>query len=124
MADDELLFTTAARAAALIRAGKLSPVTLMEAVLAKAREAQPVLNPFVTLLEESAMAAARAAEQSKPVGPLHGVPVSIKDQVDVGGVNTTHGSAIFADNMAAKDDVTVARLRAAGAIVFAKTRLP
>ncbi len=124
MADDELLFTTAARAAALIRAGKLSPVTLMEAVLAKAREAQPVLNPFVTLLEESAMAAARAAEQSKPVGPLHGVPVSIKDQVDVGGVNTTHGSAIFDDNMAAKDDVTVARLRAAGAIVFAKTRLP
>ena len=128
MADEDLLFTTAARAAALIRGGKLSPVTLMMAVLNAARAAQSALNPFVTLLEERAMAEARAAEQAvgqRPLGPLHGIPVSIKDQVDVAGVRTTHGSAIFADNAAAAaDDATVARLRAAGAVVFAKTRLP
>ncbi len=128
MADEDLLFMTAARAAGLIRAGKLSPVTLVQAVLDAARQAQPVLNPFVALLDDSALAVARAAEQAvhdrRPLGPLHGVPVSIKDQVDVAGVPTTHGSAIFAGNTAAADDATVARLRAAGAIVFAKTRLP
>ena len=128
MADSELLFMTAARAAALIRKGSLSPITYLQAVLDAARAAQPSLNPFVTLLEEPAMDAARAAEQAvrdgRPLGPLHGIPVSIKDQVDVAGVPTTHGSAIFAGNMPAEDDVTTARLRAAGAIVFAKTRLP
>jgi aspartyl-tRNA(Asn)/glutamyl-tRNA(Gln) amidotransferase subunit A len=128
MTDDDLLFTSAARAAALIRSGDLSPETLMAAVLAAARRARPVLNAFVTLDEDRAMAAARAAGQAArgggPLGPLHGVPVSIKDQVDVAGLPTTHGSAIFADNVAAEDDVTVARLRAAGAIVFGKTRLP
>ena len=129
MANDDLLFMGAARAAALIRAGRLSPVTLTEAVLAAARNIQERLNPFVALLEEAAMSDARAAEQAvaehRPLGPLHGVPVSIKDQVDVRGVRTTHGSAIFADAPAAPaDDPLVARLRAAGAVVFAKTTLP
>ena len=128
MTDDALRFTTAARAAASIRAGKLSPVELMRAVLDAARAAIPVLNPFVTLLEERAMAEARQAEQAvrdgRPLPPLHGIPVSIKDQVDVAGVPTTHGSAIFAGDVAPADDPVVARLRAAGAIVFAKTTLP
>ena len=128
MPDAELLFTSASHAAALIRAGRLSPVTLMTEVLAAAKAAQPRLNPFVTLMEASAMEQARAAEQAvrdgKPLGPLHGVPLSVKDQVDVAGVATTHGSAIFAGNVAAADDPVVARLRVAGAIVFAKTTLP
>ena len=126
MADEDLLFTGAARVAALMRRKSLSPVELMRAVLDRARAIQPGLNPFVTILEESAMAAARAAEAApRPDLPLHGVPVSIKDQVDVAGVVTTHGSAIYAGEVAAAaDDVVVARLRAAGAIVFAKTRLP
>ncbi len=128
MADEDLLFTSASRAAALIRSGRLSPVTLMTEVLDAARRAQPVLNAFVTLDETRAMAAARDAEQAardkRPLGPLHGVPVSIMYPVDGAGLPTTHGSAIYADNMAVADDVTVARLRAAGAIVFAKTRLP
>jgi aspartyl-tRNA(Asn)/glutamyl-tRNA(Gln) amidotransferase subunit A len=126
--DTDLLFMTAARAAALIRSGKLSPVTYMQEVLAAAHAAQPGLNPFVAIMDEPALAGARAAEKAvkdgAKLGPLHGIPVSIKDQVDVDGVVTTHGSAIFADNMPPEDDVTVARLRAAGAVVFAKTRLP
>jgi len=125
---DDLLFMTAARAAALIRRGALSPVTYMAAVLEAAYAMQPRLNPFVALLDDSAMAGARAAEAAvqakQPLGPLHGIPVSIKDQVDVAGAPTTHGSAIFEGNMPGADDVAVARLRAAGAIVFAKTRLP
>ena len=125
MADDELLFTTAVRAAALIRQGKLSPLELMQAVLARSHAIQPALNPFAALLDERALADAKAATDApRPDLPLYGVPVSIKDQVDVGGVPTTHGSAIHAGAVAAADDVTVARLRAAGAIVFAKTRLP
>ena len=125
MADDDLLFTTAARTAALIRQGKVSPLELMQAVLARAHSIQPLLNPFAALLDERALAEATAATESpRPDLPLHGVPISIKDQVDVGGVPTTHGSAIHAGAVAADDDVTVARLRAAGAIVFAKTHLP
>jgi aspartyl-tRNA(Asn)/glutamyl-tRNA(Gln) amidotransferase subunit A len=129
MPDDDLLFMPATRAAALIRRGALSPVELLRAVLAAARRAQPRLNPFVVLLEEQAMADARAAEAAvragAPLGPLHGVPVSIKDQVDLRGVPTTHGSAIFAGAApAVADDVTVARLRAAGAVIFGKTTLP
>lgn len=128
MAETELLFLTATRAAALIRQRRLSPVEYLQAVLAAARQAQQKLNAFVTLMEEEALAAARAAEQAvmdgAALGPLHGVPVSVKDQLDLAGVPTTHGSAIFADNQAAQDDVTVARLRAAGAILFGKTRLP
>ena len=128
MPDTDLLFTSAARAASLIRTGALSPVTYMRAVLDAATAGQPALNPFVTIMADQAMAGARAAEQAVqdglPLGPLHGIPVSVKDQVDVEGVPTTHGSAIFAAAMPAGDDVVVARLRTAGAVVFAKTRLP
>lgn len=128
MQDSDLLFMPAARAAALIRRKRLSPVEYVRAVLDAAKRAQPQLNAFVTLMEESAERDARAAEQAvmdgAPLGPLHGVPVSIKDQVDAAGAPTTHGSAIFADNRPERDDVTVARLRAAGAIVIGKTRLP
>lgn len=124
-----MLLLSATQAAALIRTRALSPVALMEAVLHQAHRVQNRLNPFVTVLDEQAMAAARAAEASvlagAVLGPLHGVPVSIKDQLDVRGVRTTHGSAIFADAApAAADDVVVARLRQAGALVFAKTTLP
>ena len=124
----ELVSLSAAQAAALIRRRSLSPVEYMRAVLAAAHAAQPRFNPFVAVLDDAAMQGARAAEQAvmdgARLGPLHGVPVSIKDQVDVAGVPTTHGSAIFADNMPPGDDAVVTRLRAAGAVVFAKTRLP
>jgi aspartyl-tRNA(Asn)/glutamyl-tRNA(Gln) amidotransferase subunit A len=128
MPDADLLFMSATRAAALIRHRKLSPVEYTLAVLAAAEASQPRLNAFVTIMGDNALAAARAAEQAvmdgAVLGPLHGVPVTIKDQVDAVGAPTTHGSAIFADNRPTQDDPTVARLRAAGAIVVGKTRLP
>ncbi len=125
----DLLFTPAAQAAALIRARKLSPVEYIDTVLKAAAKANPRLNCFRTIMEEDARRDAKAAEEAvmrgDRLGPLHGVPVSIKDLLDVKGVPTRHGSAIFADNPpAASDDITVARLRAAGAIVFAKANSP
>lgn len=128
MAPTDLLFLTAAQAGALIRRKALSPVEYVDAVLAAAEAAQPRLNAFVTLVPEHARQAARAAEQAvmegAPLGPLHGIPVSVKDQVETAGILTTHGSAIFGDNVPARDDITVTRLREAGAILIGKTRMP
>lgn len=125
----DLLFTPAAQAAALIRAKRLSPVEYVDTVLKAVDKANPKLNCFRTVMAEDARRDAKKAEDAvmrgEPLGPLHGVPVSIKDLLDVKGVPTKHGSAIFADNPpAASDDITVARLRAAGAIVFAKANSP
>ena len=125
---DDLLYLSANRAAALIRRRELSPVEYVDAVLTAIERAQPRLNAFVTVTAEQARRDARAAEQAVMSGadlaPLHGVPVSVKDQVDTAGILTTHGSAIFADNVPARDDITVTRLRAAGAILVGKTRMP
>eukprot|EP01035_Chromulina_nebulosa_P012443 gene12443-16590_t len=124
----DLLFMPATAAAALIRGRRLSPVEYVEAVLAAIDAQQPRLNAFVTVMHEQARADARAAEQAvaegADLGPLHGVPIHIKDLVDVAGVRTTNGSAIFADNVATRDDIQVARLRAAGAIIVGKTTTP
>ena len=129
MSDTDLLFTPALKAAALIRAKKLSPVEYIDAVLKAVDKAQPRLNCFRVVMAEEARRDAKAAEDAvmrrEALGPLHGVPVSIKDLVDVKGVPTRHGSAIFADNPpAADDDILVKRLRAAGAIVFGKATTP
>src|SRR5215471_7797833 len=129
VSDSELLFMPAVKTAALIRARKLSPVEYVDTVLKAIDHAQPRLNCFRVVMAEEARRDAKAAEKAvtdgAPLGPLHGVPVSIKDLVDVKGVPTRHGSAIFDDNPpAAADDVLVKRLRAAGAIVIGKATTP
>jgi aspartyl-tRNA(Asn)/glutamyl-tRNA(Gln) amidotransferase subunit A len=127
MAEQDLNYISAQQAAALIRRRKLSPVELIEAVLAQIERIAP-LNAFVTVLHEQARAAARTAEQSvmrgEALAPLHGVPVHVKDQVNTAGIRTTLGSAIFADNVPVRDDTLITQLRAAGAILVGKTRLP
>jgi aspartyl-tRNA(Asn)/glutamyl-tRNA(Gln) amidotransferase subunit A len=129
MSDTDLLFTPAVKAAALIRSKKLSPVEYVDAVLKAIERAQPKLNCFRVVMADEARRDAKAAEEAvmrgETLGPLHGVPVSIKDLVDVKGVPTRHGSAIFADNPpAAADDILVRRLRAAGAIILGKATSP
>jgi aspartyl-tRNA(Asn)/glutamyl-tRNA(Gln) amidotransferase subunit A len=129
MSDTDLLFTPAVKAAALIRARKLSPVDYVDAVLAAIDTANPRLNCFRVVMADEARRAAKEAEakvmRDEALGPLHGVPLSIKDLVDVKGVPTRHGSAIFADNPpAADDDILVKRLRAAGAIIVGKATTP
>ncbi|MFO1079149.1 MAG: amidase [Reyranellaceae bacterium] len=127
--DDDLLFLPAARAAALIRDRKLGCVEYLDTVLRAIERQQPRLNCFREVMAETARRDAERADtavaRGEPLGPLHGVPVSIKDLVDVEGVPTRHGSAIFEDNPpAAADDVLVQRLRAAGAVILGKTTTP
>ncbi len=111
--------------AAMVRAKRASPVEITEAVLDRIGKKNPSLNAFVALDAEGARAAARAAEaavmKGEGLGPLHGVPVSIKDVQAVKGLPTRRGSCLSDATPAAEDAVLVARLRAAGAIILGKT---
>jgi aspartyl-tRNA(Asn)/glutamyl-tRNA(Gln) amidotransferase subunit A len=115
---------SAAEATRAFAARSLSPVELMQALLARIDALQPKLHAFIRLDAEAALAAARAAEAEIAAGrirgPLHGVPVGVKDIVDVAGLPTTCHSRILLDNVAAADAAVVARLRQAGAIVLGK----
>ena len=120
----DLHWMTAAETAQAIAARKLSPVELMTALLERIGRLDPKLNVFIRLDSEAAMNAARAAEAEivagRSRGPLHGVPVGIKDIIDVAGLPTTCHSKILIDNIATADAVCVSRLRGAGAIVLGK----
>ncbi|MBM3648209.1 MAG: amidase [Alphaproteobacteria bacterium] len=120
----ELHWLSAAQAARAIAAKELSPVALMQALLDRIARLDPKLNVFIRLDAEAALAAAMAAETEAAAGrlrgPLHGVPVGIKDIIDVAGLPTTAHSKILEDNIAAADAVCVQKLRGAGAIVLGK----
>jgi aspartyl-tRNA(Asn)/glutamyl-tRNA(Gln) amidotransferase subunit A len=113
-------------AARLVREGAASSAELVEAALARIEALDGRLGAFVTVLAGQARTEAAARDrrrrQGEPLGPLHGVPVAIKDLVDVAGVVTGAGSPKLAGNLAARDAEVVARLRAAGAVVVGKTR--
>jgi aspartyl-tRNA(Asn)/glutamyl-tRNA(Gln) amidotransferase subunit A len=120
----ELHWMTAAEAAQAIAARRLSPVELMRALLERIGRLDTRLNAFIRLDGEAAMDAARSAEAEIASGhlrgPLHGVPIGIKDIIDVAGLPTTCHSKILIDNIAKADAVCVSRLRGAGAIVLGK----
>jgi aspartyl-tRNA(Asn)/glutamyl-tRNA(Gln) amidotransferase subunit A len=124
----ELWREPATRLAALIAARQVSPVEVMRAVLARAEAMQPVLNVFSLPLFDQAMEAARAAEAAvmagAPLGPLHGVPITVKDNVAMRGLPTGNGTIATEAPVAAEDWSAVARLREAGAIPIGKTALP
>jgi aspartyl-tRNA(Asn)/glutamyl-tRNA(Gln) amidotransferase subunit A len=120
----DLQWMTAAEAARAIAARKLSPVELMNALLERIGRLDPKLNVFIRLDGDAAIDAARAAEveivSGRSRGPLHGVPVGIKDIIDVARLPTTCHSKVLIDNVASADAVCVSRLRGAGAIVLGK----
>jgi len=128
MDDLELCFMPATELARRIAARELSPVTVVDAVLARAAAMDKTLNLFALPLFDEAREAARAAEAAvmtgDPLGPLHGVPITIKDNVAVAGLRLANGSAAFMDSVAAEDAAVVARVKAAGAIIIGKTNLP
>jgi aspartyl-tRNA(Asn)/glutamyl-tRNA(Gln) amidotransferase subunit A len=103
----------------------ISPVDLTRRALARADEVQPALNAFFELMPEDAMTAAQVAEdavmQGDGLGALHGIPLSVKDLIAVGGVRFALGSKTMAENVAAEDAPAVERARAAGGIVIGKT---
>lgn len=113
--------------AARLRAREVSPVELTEAALARLAERDPALNAFQLVLADSALAEARRAEREIAAGmvrgPLHGVPLAVKDLLDLDGTPTTAGSKIRAGAIAASDATAVARLRDAGAVIIGKTRM-
>jgi aspartyl-tRNA(Asn)/glutamyl-tRNA(Gln) amidotransferase subunit A len=108
--------------------GKLSPVDALEAILERAKRYNPELNAIVTPTETNARAAARKAERDikagKKVGPLSGVPITIKDLVWTKGVRTTFGSKLYENFVPDEDAVLVERLKNAGAVIIGKTNVP
>ncbi|MDH4177863.1 MAG: amidase [Thermoleophilia bacterium] len=111
---------TLAGVAARIRAGELSPREAVAEALARIESLQGTLNAFISVRGEEALAEADALSGRVGRGPLHGVPVAVKDVIDVAGARTTAASRILADNVAAVDATVVARLRSAGAVVVGK----
>ncbi|MGK9168795.1 amidase [Inquilinus limosus] len=111
-----------------IAARTVSPVEVLEACLDRIGAVNPAVNAVVVLDADGAREAARAAEaavmRGEPLGPLHGLPLLVKDTQDVGGLRTTYGSPIFARHVPVADAGCVARLRAAGAIIIGKTNTP
>ena len=127
IATDEGLTSSSARAIAeLVRRRKASAEQVALAHLARIEQLDGVFGAFQAVARELVLADARAvdADPSRRNGPLAGVPVAVKDNVDVAGLPTRHGSAATPDRPAAADDELVRRLRTAGCVVLGKTRMP
>jgi amidase len=124
----DLIYASATALARAIRTKEVSAVEVVQASLQRIAEVNPALNAVVQLCAEAAQAQARAADaalaRGQLLGPLHGVPMTIKDSLDTAGVITTGGTQGRATFVPAQDAPVVARLRAAGAILLGKTNTP
>src|SRR5882724_4778305 len=120
--------TDALTLARQIRTKEVSPVAVVDAVLRRIEALQPTVNAFITVTADEARDDARRAEAAvmagETLGPLHGVPFSVKDLLLTKGTRTTMGSRIFAEQVTGADAVPVRRLREAGAILIGKTTTP
>jgi Asp-tRNA(Asn)/Glu-tRNA(Gln) amidotransferase A subunit family amidase len=125
---NELNFQPAAKLAELIRSKEVSPVEVVEAHIRRIEEVNPKLNAFVATTFDSAREAARLSEQrvarGEAVGLMEGVPVSIKDTIDVAGVRTVSGTRLRETFVPERDAPVVAKLKRAGAIILGKTNVP
>ena len=124
-----LFYMPATDLAAAIRTKQVSPVQVVNAVLARIEQLNPQLNAFCLVSADAAREAAQAAEQAlmrgDTLGPLHGVPVSIKEfLVITKGVRTMRGSKLYSHDVPAEDAPVVEHLKAAGAIILGKTTTP
>ena len=128
MKPTDLCFWSAGEIADAVKKKKLSPVEVVDAVLARIEKINPKVNAYCTVVPEMARKAAKKAEmevrRGKKVGPLHGVPVSIKDLTSTAGIRTTWGSKIYEHFVPEEDALSVQRLKAAGAILVGKTNTP
>ena len=116
-----------AEASELLRRKEISPVDLTRACLARIEQLNPIVNAFITVMHDSALAQAREAEveirAGRWRGPLHGIPVGLKDLIDTAGTRTTCGSALFAERIPTADAEVVRRLKSAGAVLVGKQNL-
>src|SRR5580704_4555662 len=120
----DLHFLTIAEASSKIRAKTLSPVDLIQAFMARIKTLDPKLNSHILVLEEAALADAKRAEAEIAAGgwkgPLHGIPIGLKDIYNTAGIRTTGHSALFKNHVPAEDAFTVSLLRRAGAVILGK----
>jgi Asp-tRNA(Asn)/Glu-tRNA(Gln) amidotransferase A subunit family amidase len=128
MTDPDLHRLSAGALAAGIRNRRFSPVEVVDDILARVERLNPLVNAYCLVRGDEAREAARRAEaavmRGDEIGPLHGVPVSIKDITPTRGIRTTFGSRAFADHVPDEDAILVERLRAAGAVIVGKTNTP
>jgi aspartyl-tRNA(Asn)/glutamyl-tRNA(Gln) amidotransferase subunit A len=126
-ADESLTQLDLSEVSQLVRSKKVSPVQLTKECLNRIQQLNEKLNAFITVTAESALAEARAAEseiqRGQWRGPLHGVPIALKDIVDTAGVRTTAASELFKNRVPAQDAEVVRRLKTAGAVFLGKTNL-
>lgn len=123
----ELTQLTINEASGLLRTGEISPVELAQAHLQQIEQRDPGLNAFITVTAQAAMETARRLEaeirQSGPRGPLHGIPLALKDLFETGGIRTTGGSKFFANHTPVEDAASVRRLKEAGAVLLGKLNM-
>lgn len=128
MSSTDWTFASATEIAAAIVQKKISAVEMLNHYIDRIEKHNPELNAVVALDIESARRAAQSADSAiasgQPVGPLHGVPMTIKEAFDIAGLPTTWGLTDYRDNIATEDSIAVQRYRQAGAIVFGKTNVP
>jgi aspartyl-tRNA(Asn)/glutamyl-tRNA(Gln) amidotransferase subunit A len=124
----EICYMPGLEMAEAIKAKKLSPVEIIDAILSRIERLNPKVNAYCTVVSESARKQAKEAEaklmRSKKLGRLHGVPVSIKDLIFTKGIRTTGGSKIYENFIPEQDAIVVERLKSAGAIILGKTNTP
>ncbi|HEX5887141.1 MAG TPA: amidase [Pyrinomonadaceae bacterium] len=120
-------FLSIAAASGLLRRKEISPVELTTSCLRRIEQLNPTINAFITVLAESALDQARAAEAEILAGewrgPLHGIPIGLKDLIDTAGIRTTCGSALFADRVPSEDAEVVRLLKTAGAVLIGKQNM-
>ncbi|HXC70472.1 MAG TPA: amidase [Pyrinomonadaceae bacterium] len=118
---------TIAEAADLLRRKQISPVELTTSCLDRIEELNPTVNAFITVMHDSALVQAREAEDEIRAGnwrgPLHGIPIGLKDLIDTAGVKTTCASALFAERVPGEDAEVVHRLKRAGAVLIGKQNM-
>src|SRR6266849_4115242 len=123
----DLHFLSISDLSELIRTKKLSPVEVTRAILDRIEKLNPGLNAYITVTRDLAMKSAQEAEseiqQKKWRGPLHGVPIAVKDLFDTAGIRTTAGSAVFKDRVPGQDAEVIRKLKAAGAVLVGKTNM-
>ena len=124
---DELARLTIAEASRMIRARELSCTELTQACLSRAEAYNPKVNALITIMHDEALAQARQLDVEADVGdfrgPLHGIPIALKDNIDTAGTRTTGGSLVFEENVPDEDAFVVRRLKDAGAVILAKAGL-
>jgi aspartyl-tRNA(Asn)/glutamyl-tRNA(Gln) amidotransferase subunit A len=120
--------SSASELAAIYRSGECSPVEVVDAVIDRIEKVNSLINAIVTLDIEGARAAARASEarwrSAAELGPLDGVPLTVKDNIPVRGLRTTWGSKLYTNFVPVRDELSIARLRAGGAVILGKTNCP